>query len=348
VRLPILLPTFAPVLGLFHARFRVATHLLPHLHSFCRYFVLTAVWLLVAAAALVCIHRLSRTDSEVPLTLGLTEDLISKNPALHIDSAEKEPKHPVISFTTRSFDQMHQYSVIFIVLSSGFWQYFVQGLMGQLALGPLSYSEYQNDLFWIQQCHLTIGAGYPFTLQPVFLNANTGSLLGRSMCYAHLVVACLQRRWVSYGACTLYNLNFETSFQVVWCIVGLQSICSVFLCVIAASNVSSKSWHPLPLVLSVVMIGSTAHGVLTTCKLFAPHLYRVVYATVSSFVNFLFVFSFVIYRFFFLLSFFFFHYSSRGIFVCRELDVSIFKIAPVEPLSCTMHIFHKCQYVFLF
>ena len=52
---------------------------------------------------------------------------------------------------------MHQYIVILIILSSGFWHYFIQGLMTQLALGPSSSSEFQINLFWIQQCHLTIG-----------------------------------------------------------------------------------------------------------------------------------------------------------------------------------------------
>jgi hypothetical protein len=88
----------------------------------------------------------------------MTEHLITHNSDPPSDSAHGKLSHTALSFTTRSFDHMHQYSVIFIVLSSGFWQYFVQGLMGQLALGPLSYSQYQNDLFWIQQCHLTIGA----------------------------------------------------------------------------------------------------------------------------------------------------------------------------------------------
>jgi hypothetical protein len=54
--------------------------------------------------------------------------------------------------------------------------------------------------------------------------------------------------------------------QVVWFAIGLQSLCSIFLCVAAASNVSSESWHPLALVIIVVLIGSTAHGTLTTCK----------------------------------------------------------------------------------
>ena len=88
----------------------------------------------------------------------MTEHLITHISDPPCDSSHGKLSHDALSFTTRSFDHMHQYSVIFIVLSSGFWQYFVQGLMGQLALGPLSYSQYQNDLFWIQQCHLTIGA----------------------------------------------------------------------------------------------------------------------------------------------------------------------------------------------
>jgi hypothetical protein len=61
---------------------------------------------------------------------------------------------------------MHQYSVIFIILSSGFWQYLVQGLMSQLALGPLSPAQYQINLFWIQQCHLTIGAFHRLRTRP--------------------------------------------------------------------------------------------------------------------------------------------------------------------------------------
>jgi hypothetical protein len=32
--------------------------------------------------------------------------------------------------------------------------------MSQLALGPILSSQYQINLFWIQQCHLTIGASY--------------------------------------------------------------------------------------------------------------------------------------------------------------------------------------------
>jgi hypothetical protein len=55
---------------------------------------------------------------------------------------------------------------------------------------------------------------------------------------------------------------------VVRSVVALQALCSVFLCVVAATNVSSAPWHPLPLVLVVVLIGSTAHGVITTCKRF--------------------------------------------------------------------------------
>lgn len=51
------------------------------------------------------------------------------------------------------------------------------------------------------------------------------------------------------------------------------------------------------------MIGSTAHGVLTTCKLFALHLYRFLHAAVSPIVNLLYVHSLVIHRFF-LFSFF--------------------------------------------
>ena len=50
-----------------------------------------------------------------------------------------------------------------------------------------------------------------------------------------------------------------------WFAIALQSCCAVVLCVVAASNVSSESWHPLPLVLIVVLMGSIAHGVLTTC-----------------------------------------------------------------------------------
>ncbi len=126
-----------------------------------RYFVLTAAWLLVAAAALLCILRpsaSSRILSEAPVSVSINENLIDKIPASPFDYVVKKPNQVSSSYATRSFDAMHQYSVIFIVLSSGFWQYFVQGLMGQLALGPLSYSQYQNDLFWIQQCHLTIGA----------------------------------------------------------------------------------------------------------------------------------------------------------------------------------------------
>jgi hypothetical protein len=54
--------------------------------------------------------------------------------------------------------------------------------------------------------------------------------------------------------------------QTVWFTIALQSCCAVFLSVVAASNVSTETWHPLPLVLFVVLTGSIAHGVLTTCE----------------------------------------------------------------------------------
>jgi hypothetical protein len=99
----------------------------------------------------------------------MNENLIDKNPASPFETVVRKSNQASSSYTTRSFDPMHQYSVIFIVLSSGFWQYFIQGLMGQLALGPMSYSQYQSDLFWIQQCHLTIGAAHPATRHSFFL-----------------------------------------------------------------------------------------------------------------------------------------------------------------------------------
>ena len=56
--------------------------------------------------------------------------------------------------------------------------------------------------------------------------------------------------------------------------IGIESLCSIFLCVAAASNVSSQSWHPLALVLIIVLVGSTAHGIIATCKqLAAPGLF---------------------------------------------------------------------------
>ena len=61
---------------------------------------------------------------------------------------------------------------------------------------------------------------------------------------------------------------------MVWFAIGIESLCSIFLCVAAASNVSSQSWHPLALVLIIVLVGSTAHGIIATCKqLAAPGLF---------------------------------------------------------------------------
>jgi hypothetical protein len=121
----------------------------------------------LAAAALLIIHKshvFFRASSEADFSLK--EDLISIDTTTPFDPSTKDSNHHVFSFITTSFDQMHQYSVIFIILSSGFWQYFVQGLMSQLALGPLSSSQYQINLFWIQQCHLTIGTIHPLPSHP--------------------------------------------------------------------------------------------------------------------------------------------------------------------------------------
>jgi hypothetical protein len=171
-----------------------------------RYFVLTAVWLVIATFALVIIHRSSAHVASSDSTISMSSDSISDNSAHTLEaSLIPESKHTAFSFTTRCFDQMHQYSVVVIILSSGFWQYFVQGLMSQLALGPILSSQYQINLFWIQQCHLTIGASYssPFSS---FVDAATGSLLGRGMCYLSPVVSCLQRRWVSCLNLSLHHL----------------------------------------------------------------------------------------------------------------------------------------------
>ena len=179
------------------------------LSVFGRYFVLTAVWLVIATFALVIIHRSSAHVESSDSTINMVS-----NDSAHTLEASliPESKHTVFSFTTRCFDQMHKYSVVFIILSSGFWQYFVQGLMSQLALGPMLSSQYQIDLFWIQQCHLTIGASYssPFNS---FFDAATGSLLGRGMCYLSPVVSCLQRRWVSCLNLSLHHLILKPDFR---------------------------------------------------------------------------------------------------------------------------------------
>jgi hypothetical protein len=105
-----------------------------------------------------------RASSEADVSLRV--DLISMKTGPPLEAPLNESINSEFSFTTRSYDQMHQYSVIFIILSSGFWQYLVQGLMSQLALGPLSPAQYQINLFWIQQCHLTIGAFHRLRTRP--------------------------------------------------------------------------------------------------------------------------------------------------------------------------------------
>jgi hypothetical protein len=155
-------PTFlisALRLGMFQLRLNLWSSC--YLSLFGRYFVLTAVWLVIATFSLVIIHRSSAHIQSSDSTISMRTDSISNDSAHTLEaSLIPESKHAVFSFTTRCFDQMHQYSVVFIILSSGFWQYFVQGLMSQLALGPILSSQYQINLFWIQQCHLTIGASY--------------------------------------------------------------------------------------------------------------------------------------------------------------------------------------------
>jgi hypothetical protein len=233
---------------------------------FGRYFVLTAVWLVIATLALVIIDRSRANLQSSDSTSNMATDLLSNEMAHDLEATLiQESKHAVFSFTTRCFDQMHQYSVVFIILSSGFWQYFVQGLMSQLALGPMLSSQYQINLFWIQQCHLTIGASHssPFNS---FFNCRH-RLSGRP--WHVLFDPCGFLPSAALGELSQSGLTTsqsETTFQVVWFVVGLQTLCSVFLCVVASSNVSSESWHPLPLVLIVALVGSTAHGVLTTCK----------------------------------------------------------------------------------
>ena len=107
--------------------------------------------------------------------------------------------------------------------------------------------------------------------------------------------------------------------QVVWFAIGLQSLCSIFLCVAAASNVSSESWHPLALVIIVVLIGSTAHGTLSTCKqLTAFDLFRLCLQCASP-------------ECFLLVCRIFPHSRLRGIFVLWGLEISLRTIALVRP-----------------
>jgi hypothetical protein len=107
-----------------------------------------------------------------------------------LDAPLRDSNQTVFTFATKSFGQMHQYMVIFIILSSGFWQYFVQGLMSQLALGPLSSSQYHINLFWIQQCHLTIGALHLFPAHPFMNTAQVPLLAAAFATLGQLLPAC--------------------------------------------------------------------------------------------------------------------------------------------------------------
>ena len=131
-----------------------------HTPLFRRYFIISAVWLVIAVVALVLIHRPKLSPDSSDRAFCFRSDAVSPIPTTQDASVYTEFQPSATSFTPRSFDPMHKYCVVLIILSSGFWQYFIQGLIAQLALGPLLSSEYQNHLFWIQQCHLTIGAAH--------------------------------------------------------------------------------------------------------------------------------------------------------------------------------------------
>ena len=158
--------------------------------------------------ALVLIHRPTFSpDSSHAAAVSLS-DTSTLNPTSLDATDYHEFQSAATSFTTQSFDPMHRYCVVFIILASGFCQYFVQGIMSELALGPLSGSEYKINLFWIQQCHLTIGT-FITNAQPISHSVPAGSLIGRSSCYAPAVVSCLQRRWVS-------SREIAPEYRVLW------------------------------------------------------------------------------------------------------------------------------------
>jgi hypothetical protein len=187
--------------------------------------------------------------------------------------------------------------------------------MGQLALGPLSYSQYQNDLFWIQQCHLTIGAAmFPPPIMPFERARRFPARPRHVLCApcAPLSAAALgELRSRGSSPC---GCRAKTLFQVIWAVVGVQSACSCLLSVVAASNVSTASWHPLPLVLTVVILGSTAHGLLTTCTHFPTSACSFVLSRCSSPH----------------LATHLCHALGRGIFVLRQPDVAVVEVALVR------------------